>query len=270
VQVIERSKLDLTDPENAAALEALIEHLEHLGRAEDAVQSVSAALAAHPDRAVFHDLQARALSAADRPREEVAAAFERAIELDGAYAPALAGLAQLREEAGQADVAVALYDRAAQADPDEPAYAAAPARILLAGGETAEAERRFQEMLGRHPRHAQAATELARILLGHGTDRERALKLAQRAVLLRGGAEALETLGWALFEAGKIDESVAVLNGALRADPESLGARYRLGLSLAGKGDVDGAREAFQKVLESADAPESELAQAELARLEGR
>lgn len=270
VQVIERSNLDLTDPEHAAALEALIEHLAHLGRAEEAVQRVAAALEAHPDQAVFHALQARALSAAGRPREEVAAAFERAIGFDGAYAPALAGLAQLREEAGQADVAVALYDRAAQADSDNPEYAAAPARILLAGGKTAEAERRFDEMLGQHPRYAQAATELAKIQLRRGADLERAAELARRAILLHGGADALETLGWALFETGKLDASVAALKGALKADPESVGARYRLGLSLARKGDPDGAREAFRKVLESADGPQSELARAELARLEAR
>jgi tetratricopeptide (TPR) repeat protein len=270
VQVIERSNLDLTDPEHAAALEALIGHLTHLGRAEEAVQRVTAALEAHPDQAVFHALQARALSAAGRSREEVAAVFERAIGFDGGYAPALAGLAQLREEAGQADVAVALYDRAAQADSDNPEYAAAPARILLAGGKTAEAERRFDEMLGQHPRYAQAATELAKIQLRRGADLERAAQLARRAVLLHGGPDALETLGWALFETGKLDESVAALNGALKVDPESVGARYRLGLSLARKGDLDGAREAFRKVLESADAPQSELARAELARLEGR
>jgi tetratricopeptide (TPR) repeat protein len=270
VQVIERSNLDLADPENAAALESLIEHLDQLGRAQEGVQRVAAALEAHPDEARFYDIQARALRAADRPPEEVAAAFERAVELDGGYAPALAGLARLREEAGQADAAVALYDRAAQADPDDSEYAAAPALILLASGEADEAERRFEEMLGRHPRDARAANELAGILLRRGTDGERAVKLAQRAIHLRGGAEALEILGWALFEVGKIDESVAALNGALKADPESVGARYRLGLSLARKGDVDGARAAFQKVLESADAPESELARAELARLEGR
>jgi tetratricopeptide (TPR) repeat protein len=200
----------------------------------------------------------------------VAAAFERAIELDGAYAPALADLAQLREEAGQADVAIALYDRAAQADSENPEYAAAPARVLLAGGNTAEAERRFEAMLGQHPRYAQAATELAKIQLRRGTDLERAVQLARRAALLRGGPDALETLGWALFETGKLDQSVAALNGALKVDPERVGARYRLGLSLARKGDLDAAREAFHKVLESADAPQAELAQAELARLEGR
>ncbi len=62
---------------------------------------------------------------------------------------------------------------------------------------------------------------------------------------------------------------MTALNGALRVDPERPGARYRLGLSLARKGDLDGAREAFRAVLETADAPQSELARAELARLEG-
>ena len=270
VQVVERSGLDLTDPENSAALEALIERLELLGRGEEGVRRVAAALAAHPDEVVFHALHARTLRAAGRLQEQVVAAFERALDLDGAYAPALAGLAQLREEAGQADAAVALYDRAAEADPDTPEYAAAPARILLASGETAEAERRFDAMLWRYPRYPQAATELAEILLDRGEDLTRAVKLARRAVMLRGGPDALETLGWALFETDKIDESVAALSSVLRVDAERSGARYRLGLSLARKGDLDGAREAFRAVLESADAPQSELARAELARLEGR
>ncbi|HEY5656286.1 MAG TPA: tetratricopeptide repeat protein, partial [Myxococcota bacterium] len=114
-QIIERAGLDLTDPENVEALEGLIEHLGHLDRAQEAVQQVAAALEKHPEQAAFHTLHARALEKAGESSEAVLAAYERATELDARSAPALVGLARLREQAGQVEAAVALYDRAAQA-----------------------------------------------------------------------------------------------------------------------------------------------------------
>ena len=80
----------------------------------------------------------------------------------------------------------------------------------------------------------------------------------------------METLGWALAETEQFEEARNVLSSALKVTPESASTRYRLGLTLARIGELEAARDAFRQVLESGEGPESELARAELARLEAR
>jgi len=266
--VVRRSGLDLTDPVNVAALEIMVEYLADLGRAEEALQQVDAALGAHPDQAEFHVLRARALAATGGAPEAIDAAYQLALELDAENATALADLGRAREKAGDADGAVAFYDRAAEADPADPDHPAAAARVLLAHGNTADAERRLEDMLQRHPRDARAPVQLAASLLRRGADLDRAFALARRGVQFRGGAEALEMLGWAHLEREQFGEATKAFQRALEVDPTSVGARYRLGLTLTRTGDSEGAREAFRKVLESGKAPEADLARDALAQLE--
>ncbi len=197
VQAIERSGLDLTDPASAPALRALLAQLAALGDHSGAQRRLAAALAAHPEAAVFHELRGRALRSAGRPPEVAREAFERALELDPGHAPALLGLAELSAQAGAREAALALYDRAAEADPDDPAPAHAAARLLLDTQESQEAERRLEELLERHPREADAAHELARLLAERG-ELDHALELAERA---------------AWFHAPGADETLARVRG---------------------------------------------------------
>ncbi len=191
-EAIETSELDLTDPGNAPALRVLLVQLTSLGEHEEARRRVDAAIAAHPDAAVLHELRGRALRSAGRPPDTAREAFERALEFDPAHAPALVGLAELSADAGEREAALALYDRAAQADRNDPAPAYAAARLLRDAQETEAAQRRLEELLQRHPREANAAHDLARLLAERG-ELERARELAERAAWLHApGAE--ETL----------------------------------------------------------------------------
>jgi len=78
------------------------------GRADEAVKAAEAALAAHPDSALFHELRGRALwSAGDAAAGRKA--IERALELEPERATALGGLAALTAEQG--DRAAGITDR---------------------------------------------------------------------------------------------------------------------------------------------------------------
>jgi tetratricopeptide (TPR) repeat protein len=195
IAALEQSGLDFGDPANAPALHVLLEQLAARGDHEGAERRSAAALASHPESAVLHALRARALRAAGRPPAQVREAFGRALELDPAHAPALVGLALLDAESGELDAALALYDRAAAADPDDPMPAHAAARLLLDAGRVASAEQRLTELLERHPREAVAALELAQILADRG-EPLRAQELAERAAWFQtpGAGELLEQL----------------------------------------------------------------------------
>jgi tetratricopeptide (TPR) repeat protein len=269
-QAIESSSLDLTRPENAPALRVLLEQLAALGEHSAARERVAGALAAHPEAAVFHELQARARHAADEARPLVRQAFERALELEPENARALAGLAALSAEAGESETAIGLYQQAAAADASDPEPLERAVELLVASQQTLRAETLLEQLIETFPRSADAADQLARLLATRGEDLERALDHARRASSLRSTPQFLETLGWVQLLRGEPQAAAEALTAALEQQPDAVGARYRLGLARLALGEEDGARSAFQAVVDAdADAsPEAERARSELARLD--
>jgi tetratricopeptide (TPR) repeat protein len=192
VKTVEESDLDLTDPINAAALRVLLTYLGELGENEKAEKRIGSALGAHPEEAVFNELNGQVLRAVGKPTEKAREAFDRALELDPEHAEALVGLAELSAEAGEVDAALALYDQAAKLDSEDPTAVLAAAKLELGAGRTAAAQARFEAVLVHHPRESDAAIELARILADQGKF-EASLDYARRAEWLRA-PEAEETL----------------------------------------------------------------------------
>jgi tetratricopeptide (TPR) repeat protein len=192
VKTVEESDLDLTDPINAAALRVLLEYLAELGEHEKAETRIASALGAHPEVAVFHELNGQVLSAAGKSPEKVREAFDRALELDPEHAKALVGLAVLSAQVGDVEAALALYDRAAKLDSEDSTAVLSAAKLELGAGRTAAAQARFEAVLAHHPRESDAAIELARILADQGKF-EASLDYAHRAEWLRA-PEAEETL----------------------------------------------------------------------------
>ncbi len=194
VETIEESDVDLTDPVNAAALRALLTYLAELGEHEKAAKRIDSALAAHPETAVFHELNGRALSAAGKSPEKAREAFDRALELDAEHAEALIGIAALSAQAGEVDVALALYDRATDLDSEDPTAILAAAELVQGAGRTADAQKRFAAVLLEYPREADAAIGIARNLAEQG-EFEKSLDYARWAEWLRA-PEAEETMAW--------------------------------------------------------------------------
>ena len=182
VQAVEATGLDLTDPSNAIALRVLIEQLGMLEQHEKAAGLIDLSLAAHPDKAVFFELQGSALSTegkADRAR----ASYERALEMESTNWRALSGLAALTEKAGDSTKALALYDRAIVASPEDPGPALA-AIALVREQDPEDTVSRLVRFLDLHPRTASAANELAGLLADRG-ELNRATSYASRAAWFR-------------------------------------------------------------------------------------
>jgi tetratricopeptide (TPR) repeat protein len=263
----DKSGLDLTDPENAVALGALLEQEAALTQHEKAKARIEAALDLHPDAAAFHELAARVLLAAGGPVEEARASYERALVLNSEHAGALAGLAELSASEGARDEAIALYGRASAADPDETDYERAVIELLQAAGRTEDAERRLTALVLRNPRDARAAFSLAKSLFERGGDPDRALSYAKRAAYFIEVAEAPELLGSIHLKRGEHDAAVEVLSAAVESRPEATSARYQLGVALAAKGESARAREEFDAVIRAGGA-ETERARIEISRLD--
>jgi tetratricopeptide (TPR) repeat protein len=265
-EAIRAARLDLTQPRNGPALGPLVEYLVAAGRSGEALEATQAALASHPEEALFQELRGRALRGAGEP-DAAQEAFQRALELEPERAPALAQLAALAAEQGDRDTAIAFYDRAALADPEDASYAWDAIELLSASDDGEELERRLEALLARHAIHAAAAELLARRL--RERDPERAFALARRAVRLRGGPDALDTLGRIQLARGDAENAGRSLRASVRLRPDSPSSQYWLGRALAATEDEEGARQALEASLAQGAFPEREAAQAELARLNG-
>jgi predicted Zn-dependent protease len=151
-------------------------------------------------------------------------AYAHAIELEPDEAHALAGMGRvLRErDPGQA---VAYFDRAEAADPQDPEPKLLAAQALAASGKKDEAARRLDAVLAEHPLEADAASRRAQLDLDRGVASEETVERAQRAVRFGGGAEALELLSRAHTERGESKEAkqAAERAQALREKPASSG-----------------------------------------------
>ena len=260
------SGLDLTDPLNATALRALLDEYSALAQHDAAKAQVDAALESHPDAATFHSLRASVLLAAGGSVEEARGSYERALELDAEHAWALAGMAELVAGEGARDKAIALYDRASAADPDETEYERAAIALLQAAGRTEDAEARLAALVVRNPRDARAAFALAKSLAERGSDLDRALSYAKRAAYFVEVPQAQELLGRVHRQRGEYDAAVEVLSAAVESRPDATSAHYQLGLALSAKGEPARAREAFDAVIR-AEGVEAEQARTEISRL---
>ncbi|HEB88367.1 MAG TPA: tetratricopeptide repeat protein [Deltaproteobacteria bacterium] len=265
--VLRASGLDLSDPENEPALRALADDLNALGRGEEALTLIDAAIA-RKQSAPLHDLRARVLSQLSRT-EEAAAATDRALDLDPGYVPALEMKAYLALQKGDRETALAALDAATEAAPMQARHPYDAASIARESGDTAGAIARLEEALIRKPGFGPAAEDLAWILATDRSDLDRALSLARRAVRQTKSATARATLGWVLYQRGAFDAAIEQYRAALEMNPDLPSVRYRLGLALAAAGHEDEARAVLASVLEGPDFPEIEAARSELEKISG-
>ena len=185
VALIEKARLDLTVPLNADALATLVEILGQVGRHDHAIARANAAAAAFPDFGRFHAIRATALMGSGAPTEEVRAVLERAVELDGKLATALIELGRLDQAKGSIDAAVARFDRATQATPDDPEAQWAAVTALIAAGRETEADARLEKLVGRHVEHAEGVELMARRLEAREDESKRAQQYSDLAERLR-------------------------------------------------------------------------------------
>jgi tetratricopeptide (TPR) repeat protein len=194
--------VDFKDPRYAPALRVFVRLAHEAGEAAASGAGLEAILAAHPESAAFQEIRGLELELAGAPAEAVRAAYERALELSPRNARALAGLGRLALRDDPAS-AVALFDRAAAADPSDPQPELQAARALVASGESDRAAARLDALLLEHPFEAGAAMERARLDLERGVASARTLERALRAVHFGGGADALDLLSQVYQQRGE-------------------------------------------------------------------
>ncbi len=223
------------------------------------------AVAFDPRSARFRSLLARAL-AARGAWDEASAEFARAEALGGADAASILQRADADRQAGRLDDALRGYERVQERWPRVAAAWCGAGRVYLQRGDAERARRNLARALDLAPEYSTARYALGQALRRLGRAEEALVELrlaeAQRdrepdlgdpvmaevAALRRGADDALHR-AIDLLRDGRVPEATALLEEAVRIDPELVEAHSQLGAARLLAGDLDRAAESLERAL---------------------
>jgi tetratricopeptide (TPR) repeat protein len=205
--------------------------LHDQGRGSDADRLYQVILALKPDH--FGSLFRLATIRARAGQPEVAMMlFRRAAAVDPNSADVPAALGSVLAVAGRRDEAIAYYEKAVSLDADHAEAQHGFAATLHGLGRTEEAIPRFLRAVAIKPGYAEAHFALAKVLLGENRTSE-AITHYQKVIALQPGhAEAHNNLANVLQRLGRFEEAIAYYERALAIDPEYVDAHFNLGNAL--------------------------------------
>ncbi|MCU1318390.1 MAG: hypothetical protein JWN63_3712 [Candidatus Acidoferrum typicum] len=188
--------------------------------------------------------------------------FQAAIDADGTFAPAYAGLAATYNALGLVfygeppsetrPKTVAAARKALELDPEFAEARALLANALQKNWHWAEAETEYRRAIEISPSDAGAQSGLADWLFCQGRTEE-ALASARRAQELDPRAFNGVQVGWILFHARRYDEAIRELRTALTMEPKAPMAVWFLGFALIGAKQFDEAIITLEKAASLAD-----------------
>jgi len=251
-------------------------------RLEDAIRSISAAIAANPATAAYHANLGNAWRKGG-VLDRAVACFDRALALDPAFLAARFSRGLARQAAGATAEAIEDYRAVLAAAPDHAEARNNLGAALLAAGKPAEALGAFDALVARHPavgslhrNRAQALGALGRTAEA-GAALERALELGpddvetlralathrhaarrlDEAIALYGRIEALapgdatilNDYAVALLERGRADLAAEKLQTVLRLTPRSAAAHTNFANAMRALGRLDRAVELYREAL---------------------
>jgi TolB-like protein/Flp pilus assembly protein TadD len=188
--------------------------------------------------------------------EEAVRQFQDAIDADGKFAPAYAGLAATYEALGLVfygappsetrPKVVAASRKALELDPELAEARALLANALQKDWHWSEAETEYRRAIELSPSDAAAHGGLADWLVCQGRTEE-ALASARRAQELDPRAFRGVQVGWILFQGRRFEEAIRELRTAVTIEPKDTMALWYLGFALAGAEQFDEAITTLEK-----------------------
>ncbi|PKN43364.1 MAG: hypothetical protein CVU60_03135 [Deltaproteobacteria bacterium HGW-Deltaproteobacteria-18] len=244
-------ELLLASPDAHGGAEGVVAVELAAGRGEAAMAWAGERAASRPADPLAADLLGRtALRLGDADGAEKA--FREAQRRAPEWSVPSARLAGLYASTGRKDTAVAECRAALTKNPDSVPEALLLGQLLQLGGETAEAEAIYRNLLARHPGLLPAANNLAYLLVSHAAptteQMTEALALATRASA-GGDPSALDTVGWVHYRLGDKDAALQFLRKAHESLPEDPAVTYHLAQVLADLGQTGEARTLLQALL---------------------
>jgi predicted Zn-dependent protease len=138
--------------------------------------------------------------------------------------------AQILQDKGKTAEAITAFQALIKRAPEDGALLFEYANLLEKGGRTADAERTLRDLIARDPLDANALNSLGYMFAERGQRLDEAVDLVQRALkVFPDNPSFLDSLGWALYQQGKIEMADAPLTQAAAKLPESSVVQDHLG-----------------------------------------
>ncbi len=198
------------------------------------------------EEAAFYSFQLGELYRAAGRTTDAAAAYEQALEILPDHVPATAGLARVREAQGRRAEAITMLESATARLPQPELVAALGDLHALAGDDAAaEAQYALVDRIGEVAAATGSVYDRQLILFAADHDRDvaSAVSRAEAALSERHDIYAYDTLAWALFRAGRLDEAAVAAESALALGTPDPRLAYHAGMIAAGRGETAVARE---------------------------
>ncbi|WP_413898913.1 XrtA/PEP-CTERM system TPR-repeat protein PrsT [Rhodoferax sp.] len=212
-------------------------------KAERRAMSITAK---HPKRAIGHSLQGDIAVARGQTRVALDA-YRRAHQLEPSTESLLRLFRILASQDGGRP-AQQLAEQWIKSHPRDASTQRALADAYARGGNFSAARLAYEALLQSAPDDAVVLNNLANVLLR--LKDPGAIKVAEQAVAKSpGNANAVDTLGWALFQNGQTDRSLPILRDARLRDPANPEIRYHLAVVLAQTGRKTEARDELEVAL---------------------
>ncbi len=238
-------------PADAQPMVALVRSYLLAGKASEAMDFLRSVIQASPTNARALLLLGE-LHAAGRDDAAAAQIFQQVIGLQPQQAASYVSLANLHVRAGRLSEAEQVLAQGLERAPGNFELLLARAGILEVSGRFDEAISAYEALHKDHPGSDVAVNNLASLLSEQGAEQAswvRAYELAQR--FKRSEVPYFkDTLGWAAYRLGKVEEGLALIEDAARQLPEQPVFRYHLGMSYAALNRNEQARVELQKALE--------------------
>ncbi|HEX8175619.1 MAG TPA: tetratricopeptide repeat protein [Pyrinomonadaceae bacterium] len=231
-----------------------IDLLRNEGKWREALQAIYAAKKNFPTQGEFISLEAQTLT--DLGRVDEAVTLLRA-QLKGSAQDfnTHLNISNLYTQAGRGREAVEAARKALEMVPQgQPQFLNAALLTLASAQERAGdmkgSEASIRRVLEKEPDNATALNNLGYFLVERNERLTEALEMIQRAVRAEPtNSSFLDSLGWAYFKLGKLDEAERNLKEAARRDPTSSTIQEHLGDVFQKQGKATEARAAWQKAL---------------------
>lgn len=195
-------------------------------------------------------LRAEALRGAGK-QDEAIALLKEAVAAHGDEVSTHLALSEAYAASGQFPSAVAVLQEAVRLFPGDLTVRFQLGSVLERQGRAAEAERAFRDVLSEDPLYAPALNYLGYMLADRGERLEEAISLIQRALKVEphNGAY-LDSLGWAYFQANRIDLAEAHLRKAAEQRVRDSAVQDHLGDLLFRLGQFNEAVAAWRQALQ--------------------
>jgi tetratricopeptide (TPR) repeat protein len=233
-------------------LSGLVRAYSAKGQLDKAEARISSVAAIRPKDFLIQDLLAAVLVARNK-RPEAEAAYRRAIELNPKLPGTYEELAKLHAGNKQPDNAIATIRQGLQALPGNTRLNHQLAMLLFSTGKKDAAIQSYEEILRTQPRDELAANNLATLLLDERSDQQshaRALEIAKRFSESTDAAR-IDTLGWAYYRTGQLDQAVSYLRRANEKAPSVPIFDFHLGMALYKNGDATHAKPFLEEAVKS-------------------